>query len=44
MLAGGANGLMLELVSKLVTDEIGGGGLNGCGGELKFVQHAVEGC
>jgi len=43
MFAGRANGLMLELVGKLVTHEIGGGGFDRCGSFLKFLQQGVEG-
>jgi hypothetical protein len=34
---------MLELVGKLVTDEIDGGGLECCGSFLKFLQQGVKG-
>ena len=43
MFAGRANGLMLELIGKLFTDEIGGRGLEFCGSVLKFLQQGVEG-
>jgi len=43
MFAGRANGLMLEFVGKLVTDEIDGGALECCASFLKFLQQCVEG-